>query len=437
MQLSASVPPGVAAENVARALDALVAAGEIDAVEAGVRREAYARSEAMPFPTPPSARYWKRDPSAYDWSAVEICQADPAPGESVIAEGAPLVADAAAYGRSWRNLATAVVEPRARERGVVVTDMRTARARHADLFATAGRALESAPSKSGLLARALARNGAFVFVPAGVVLDAPILFDHRSDGDDEFSHSLILAEAGAQFTAIERFFGETNRLVCVLTEIFAADGAQVGYASLAEHGAAATTLFTRRALCGAGASIELSVADLGDAYVSDSIVSTNEAPGGRSSLAALFFTSGKQHVDVASEVRHLVGNTTSETVVKSAGIGRGQGRYVGNIVIAANAHGSDASLRDDVLLLSKNAHVDSIPALEIAANDVKAFHGATVGSIDADELFYAESRGLAREEAERMIALGFFEPAIERFPSDALRETIRRSLSSKLGGGES
>ncbi len=437
MQLSATLPPGVSAENVARALDALVAAGEIDAGEAGVRREAYARSEAMPFPAPPSARYWKHDPSTYDWPAVEICRAAPALGEIAFPEGAPLVADAAAHGRSRGNLVTAAVEPRARERGVVVTDMRTARARHAGLFAAAGRALESAPSKSGLLARALARNGAFVFVPSGVVLDAPILLEHQTDGGDEFSHSLILAGAGAQFTAIERFFGETDRLVCALTEIVAADGAQVGYAAVAEHGAAATTLFTRRALCGAGASVELSVADLGDAYVADSIVSTNGAPGGRTSLAALFFTSGEQHVDLASEVRHLVGNTTSETVVKSAGIGRGQGRYVGNIVIAANAHGSDASLRDDVLLLSKNAHVDSIPALEIAANDVKAFHGATVGSIDADELFYAESRGLARDEAERMIALGFFEPAIERFPTEALREAIRRSLASKLGGGKS
>ncbi len=105
-------------------------------------------------------------------------------------------------------------------------------------------------------------------------------------------------------------------------------------------------------------------------------------------------------------------------------------------MIAANAHGADASLRDDVLLLSKDAHIDSIPALEIAANDVKAFHGATVGSIDEDELFYAQSRGLAREEAERMIALGFFEPAIALFPLEAAaRIRPRRHSPRSFAGG--
>jgi Fe-S cluster assembly protein SufD len=119
-------------------------------------------------------------------------------------------------------------------------------------------------------------------------------------------------------------------------------------------------------------------------------------------------------------------------IVRSAGTGRGQGRYVGNIKILPEAHGASASLRDDALLLSKGAHIDSIPALEIAANDVKAFHGATVGAISDEELFYAESRGIERSQAERMIAIGFFEPAVSRFPTDALRDEIRLVLENKI-----
>jgi Fe-S cluster assembly protein SufD len=425
----------VSGENAGHAIEALLAAGEIDRPEAAARREAFARFEAMPFPPTPSARYWKRDLSAYDWPGVEIFRPVPAAGESSLPESAPLAGEPAGYGRQWGNFAHAVVEPRARERGVVVGDLRTARGEYHELIAAAlGSALERAPSKAGLLARALSRNGAFIFVPAGVVLDAPILFDHLADGGDEFAHSLVLAGEGARFTVIERYSGETSRLLCSLTEIVAGRGAQIRYAALAEHGAAATTLFTRRAICGADATVELAIADLGDAYVTDSIAFANEAEGGHSALAALFFTAGRQHVDLSSEVRHIAGKTTSQTVVKSAGIGHGQGRYVGNIVIAANAHGADASLRDDVLLLSEDAYVDSVPALEIAANDVKAFHGATVGSIDADELFYAQSRGLSREQAERMIALGFFEPAIAHFPLEALRELVRAALAGKLHG---
>ena len=84
------------------------------------------------------------------------------------------------------------------------------------------------------------------------------------------------------------------------------------------------------------------------------------------------------------------------------------------------------------LLLSKKAHIDSVPALEIAANDVKAYHGATVGAIDEEQIFYMTSRGIDREAAEKMIALGFFEPAIERFPTQALRERLRAALQEKV-----
>jgi Fe-S cluster assembly protein SufD len=127
-----------------------------------------------------------------------------------------------------------------------------------------------------------------------------------------------------------------------------------------------------------------------------------------------------------------VGQTTSNTVVRSAATDHGQGRFFGNIAIRKEAHGSDASLRDDALLLSKFAHIDSVPALEIAANDVKAFHGATVGSVDDEQLFYARSRGIGRADALRMIALGFFEPVVSRFPGERLRDEIRTALDSKI-----
>ena len=135
---------------------------------------------------------------------------------------------------------------------------------------------------------------------------------------------------------------------------------------------------------------------------------------------------------MVSNIDHRVGDSTSNTLVKSAASGRGQGRFVGNIRIAANAQHSDAALRDDALLLSEGAHIDSVPALEIAANDVKAYHGATVGALDQESIFYMTSRGIDRAQAERMIALGFFEPAIDRFPTEALREELRTALEAKV-----
>ncbi|MEO6913727.1 MAG: SufD family Fe-S cluster assembly protein, partial [Candidatus Baltobacteraceae bacterium] len=155
-------------------------------------------------------------------------------------------------------------------------------------------------------------------------------------------------------------------------------------------------------------------------------------PGITAQITALFFPRGEQHIDMMSTIDHTVGESQSDTLIKSAAIGNGQARYLGNIRIAADAQGSNANLRDDALLLSKNAHIDSVPALEIAANDVKAYHGATVGALDEEQIFYMTSRGIARTDAEKMIALGFFEPAIARFPGEALREELRLALQKKV-----
>ncbi|HEY4440843.1 MAG TPA: SufD family Fe-S cluster assembly protein, partial [Candidatus Elarobacter sp.] len=190
--------------------------------------------------------------------------------------------------------------------------------------------------------------------------------------------------------------------------------------------------FSRGARVERDAAVRWHLAELGATLARSVIGADLGEPGARSETSALFFNTGMQHVDLVSGVDHAVGPTTSETVVRSAAADRGQGRYVGNIVIRARAHGSDASLRDDALLLSRRAHIDSVPALEIAANDVRAFHGATVGSLDEDALFYVSSRGIPRVEAMRLIALGFFEPAIARFPGEALRDEIRTALDQKI-----
>ncbi|MGA7246450.1 MAG: SufD family Fe-S cluster assembly protein, partial [Candidatus Cybelea sp.] len=188
----------------------------------------------------------------------------------------------------------------------------------------------------------------------------------------------------------------------------------------------------RSARPGRDSRIAWCLAELGADLAAGDVRVSIEKPGAQAHLTALFFPRAAQHVDLVSTVEHLAGEATSETLVKSAASEHGQARFLGNIRIARQAQGSDARLRDDALLLSQTAHVDSVPALEIAANDVKAYHGATVGAIDAEQIFYMESRGIERSAAERLIALGFFEPAIEHFPSSSLRDEIRTALAEKL-----
>jgi Fe-S cluster assembly protein SufD len=288
--------------------------------------------------------------------------------------------------------------------------------------------------KFAALATAFRNCGAFVHVPDGVQLDTPIQLVFATAPDDQavFPHIVVVLGKNARATVIERHVGDGDPFVAGIVEAQAGEGAQLDYVVVQQAGEAARVMFSRAARAERDAQVRWHLAELGGALVRTVLDARLEAPGGRAETSALFFNTGLQHVDLTSGVDHLVGPTTSDTVVRSAATDRGQGRYVGNIVIRPKAHGSDASLRDDALLLSKHAHIDSVPALEIAANDVKAFHGATIGSLDEDALFYAGTRGIARSAALRMITLGFFEPVVSRFPGEALRDEVRTALDRKL-----
>jgi Fe-S cluster assembly protein SufD len=349
-------------------------------------------------------------------------------------------------GRYWRiDLETVVTDPSAIEpaagsvrfEGVparaIACDLQTAARDHAALLARAFGATSAGKTKFGALTTAFARLGAFIYFPADLACDEPLTLVYEVPaGASLFPYTVVLAERGAQATIVERFDGGAGAFVCSVTEIVTESAAAIGYAALQALPGDARVIATRAARPGRDARIAWALADLGASLAVTDVSVEIEQPGVDAQLTAVFFPNAQQHVDVASTMWHAVGESRSATTIKSAAIDRGQARYLGNIRIAAHAQGSDASLRDDALLLSERAHIDSIPALEIAANDVKAYHGATVGALDDEQIFYMESRGIERRAAERMIALGFFEPAVDRFPTHALRDEIRSALQAKL-----
>jgi len=321
-------------------------------------------------------------------------------------------------------------------RGVVRCDLATAAREEPAVFNKAfRRALAFAPGKYAALAQALHSGGAFIYLPADVCVDEPIVISYRAEAATAtFPYTLIVAEKGSSATIIEKHESNERELfVCGITEVIAESSSSVTHAAVQRLPEDAVAFFTRAASLQQSARLSWGLADLG-AYVSGStVVAAIEGAAAESHIAAIFFPCGEQHVDFVTAVDHLAGQSQSRTVVKSAAAGNGQARYLGNIRIAANEHGCDASLKDDALLLSPGAHIDSVPALEIAANDVKAFHGATVGALDEEMVFYMTTRGLEPAAAKRMITLGFFEPAIEHFPTNALRELLRSELARKIG----
>lgn len=315
----------------------------------------------------------------------------------------------------------------------IAVSLETAARDHALLLGRAFRLAIEPQQKFAHLALAHAGLGAFIYVPADCALDEPIVVRYRAAANETiFPYTVVLAERGARLTVVERLELGSDAFACGVAEIVTEEGADVTYASAQFAPDNARVLFTRAARPGRDARIAWANAELGGALSVSDVGVTIAQPGVDANIATLFFPTGSQHVDVVSNIDHRVGDATSDTLVKSAAAGHGQGRFVGNIRIAANAQHSDAALRDDALLLSEGAHIDSVPALEIAANDVKAYHGATVGALDQEGIFYMTSRGIERMQAERMIALGFFEPAIDRFPTEALRDELRAALQAKV-----
>lgn len=335
-------------------------------------------------------------------------------------------------GRSIRSESGSVTIASANPR-VIACDLITADRDHASLFRRAFRAAVQPQQKFANLSCAFAQLGAFVYVPADCSVDEPITLTYRAAaGETIFPYTVILLERGARATVLERYAAAEDAFIAAACEAVTGENAVLSYACVQDAPLDATVLSTRVALPGRNSTVALMTAELGANLSVSDLAVTIEQPGVDAHVATLFFPVGSQHVDVASTVDHRVGSSTSNTSVKTAANGSGQGRYLGNIRIAANAQQSEAALRDDALLLSKTSHIDSIPALEIAANDVKAFHGATVGALDDEQIFYMMSRGIARSEAERIIALGFFEPVIERFPTEALRDELRAALQRKV-----
>lgn len=382
----------------------LLEAGTLpDLLAPEARREAYATFKALPTGRQAPGRYWK-----IDLDALEL------PAAATSPSGAPRITGATG-------------------RGVIACDLRTAALQHRELFERGfGRAIGST-DKFAQLTRAFVDTGAFIYIPAGICIDDPIIVAHQLRAGTNFPYTLILAEAGATATIIEEFSAhDAGVFACGVLEIIAGENTSISAACMQELPADATVITTRNAAPGAQATVNLCIAELGASLAVCGVEIAARHPGIDMQTSAIFFPRDEQHVDLVTTVDHHVGDTQSTTIVKSAATGSGQARYLGNIRIAPNAHRSNASLRDDALLLSENAHIDSIPALEISANDVKAFHGATVGAIDEEMLFYMTSRGLARQDAEKMIALGFFAPAIDRFPTQALRDRISAALEAKV-----
>jgi len=415
------------------------------AVPAGVRRDALGRYAELARKREKMPPRWRHDYGALDfsdlvWSSgrarVPALPAAPVRPRADDAGDAPALAVENAGGLV--HLGSTYLDPIERHGDARVTLLSLADATRSGVFgASASRTIAPGleTDRFVALATAFQNCGAFVSVPAGAQVDAPLQLIWSSrpgEASAVFPHIVVRIGAGARATILERHVGSTESFVCGVVDVELSAGAQLDYVVVQQADEGARVVMRRRARCAEDARIGWHVADLGGSLVRTTLETRLEREGAAAEVNALFFARGFGNVDLATDLDHLARATQSQTIVRTVATGRGQGRFHGAIRIRAGTQRCDASMRDDALVLSRDAYLEAVPALDIASNDASAYHAATIGALDEEELFYVQSRGIPRGRAERMIALAFFEPAIARFPSEALRDEIRTALDTEL-----
>lgn len=294
------------------------------------------------------------------------------------------------------------------------------------------------------LSTAFVRDGAFISVPAGAAVEAPVQVLHAASGQGLTTpRTLVAAGAGSRVSVIETFAGTgdgAGRLVAPVTEISVGPGAAVEYGRVHLHGEeachagtlhvkeAGEARFTAHTLCLTGRAVREDVTTLLDGEGIDS------------TLNGLFLPRARELVDNYTTIEHAAPNCSSHELYKGILGGRAQGVFRGKIHVHQVAQKTDAFQSNQNLLLSDDAQVTSKPQLEIYADDVRCSHGSTTGQLDAAALFYLRSRGVGLAEARRVLTRAFAGELVERVTHDGLRAHVEglvsRRVDAVLAGGE-
>jgi Fe-S cluster assembly protein SufD len=285
---------------------------------------------------------------------------------------------------------------------------------------------------------AVRSGGAFVYVPKGVDAKIPIrLFQWQDEARQVTApRSVLIVEDGASATVIEEQLSDTTESLAAHlggTEVFVGESAKLIFGTLQDWGRGVYHYSNQRARVARDGELQWIQTLLGGRMTKTNSYFDLAGPGARAFVHGFMFGDSRQHYHVHTLQRHLADHCTSDLLIKGCLKDSARSIYQGLIQVSEGAQRTDAYQANRNLLLSDTARADSIPGLEILANDVRCTHGATIGQVDEEQLYYLMSRGLPRREAQRLIVEGFFVPVLDRIPLAGVREQLRAAIERKLG----
>ena len=323
--------------------------------------------------------------------------------------------------------------------GVIFSALSDALEKHSDLlrehFMAQPAKLGSA--KFAALHKALVRAGTFLWVPRNVEIRAPFEVFHLIEGDcaTVYPHTLIIADDNSKVTFVEHFVSSNpahRGFACGVNDLVLKPGSKLTYVSLQEWSRSFVSIQVNSTIAARDAEAVNLALNFGGKYSRLESVSRMIDRGARSDMLAITVARGDQEFDQRTLQDHLKADTTSDLLYKNVLNDNARTVFSGLIKVEPGAHRTDAYQKVRNLLLSDDAEANSMPGLEILADDVRCTHGATSGQIEPEELFYLKSRGIDDLAAKQLIARGFLNEVVARLPEAELSEYLQKQLENQL-----
>lgn len=320
-------------------------------------------------------------------------------------------------------------------KGVIFCDLRTALAEHGELVrAHLGALVSAAENKFAAWHYAMWRNGSFLYTPKNLTVEKPFqVIIAAGAGKASFHHSLFIGGENSELTVVEDFVGGARGMSDSVAEIYPLAASRLHYLRLQNLDTSAWNFATMRSSAHRDSLYRHLQASWGSRVSKVWIDLEMEEPGSHGELLGLYFPQGRQHIDHHTNQNHKRHHATSDLLFKGALDDKSRSVYQGIIRVWPGAQKTDAYQKNDNLILSDQARADSIPGLEIEADDVRCTHGATSAKVQDEYLFYLMARGLGRKTAKRMIVQGFFEEVLNRVPVPGVRDKLEAEIARRVG----
>ena len=337
------------------------------------------------------------------------------------------------------NVSEVILDNELEKSGIIFSTLKNALCKYPTIVQKIlGKIVFPGDGKFSALTSAFEENGIFLYIPRNINVSLPLNgVIRRTDGNyAQIMHNILWLAEGASVTFINEIKSINDNhedgFYTGVTEILVEKDANLTFIELQDLSENVWNFTHERAKVLSNGNINWFYGALGSRLSKNFIDVDLVEKGASTQMSGIYFTDNSQHIDLDTQQNHLAPYTKSNLMYKGVLQNEGVAIWQGMIFVGSGAQKTDGYQANRNLILNRNARIESIPGLEILADDVRCTHGATVGKVDEDQIFYLESRGIPENEAVKMIVSGFFEPLLEKIPIDGIRNQVRTIINQKI-----